>query len=361
MGKSTLVRSLDPDRIINLADESTFLSYSKDPARLRREIEALVKPSLIVVDELQRLPALTNTIQALLDEKSPHRFILTGSSARKLKRGGANLLPGRILLEHLDPLSIWELGDLFDLERVLHFGSLPEVYLNHEEGPAILSSYTTVYLREEIQAEAIAKNIGTYARFLDLAAEVSGQWVNYSKMASDSEIPKETIRRFFTILEDTLIAFRIPPFRPKKSERRVSQRDRFIFFDIGVRNAVLGIYANPLSPIEKGHLFEQWVILQCLYFIRAQQKEWRLSSYRTDAGAEVDIVLDVGKKLIAIEIKSGKNASEAQMKGLQSFEKIAHKPVEKYLVYQGETRQRFSRGEIAIPYREFFFDLLPTL
>lgn len=359
VGKSTLARSLHPDLIINLADETLYLSYSKDPARLKREVLALKKPSLILLDEIQRLPSLLNSIQAILDEASPHRFLLTGSSARKLKRGGANLLPGRILLEHLDPLSIWEMGEAFDLERCLRLGSLPGVYLNPEEGLEILSSYTTIYLREEIQAEAIAKNIGSYARFLDLAAEASGDWINYSKLASDSEIPKETIRRFYAILEETLIAFRIPPFRPKKSPRRVSQRDRMLFFDVGVRNAVLGLLRSELSPTEKGRLFEQWVLLQCLYFIRAQKKDWSLMSYRTDGGAEVDLILDLGKKYLAVECKYGKIVSETQMRGLRSFEEVSNKPVEKWIVYQGESVQKFSMGERAVPYRDFFLKILP--
>jgi predicted AAA+ superfamily ATPase len=360
VGKSTLVRSLNPDKVINLADEELFLSYSKDPGRLKREIQTIQHPSLIVLDEVQRLPPLLNTVQALLDENSPHRFIFTGSSARKLKRKGVNLLPGRVLLEYLDPLSIWELGELFDLEKALQRGTLPEVYLDDQLGPEILSSYTNIYLREEIQTEAAAKNVGAYARFLDVAAEASGDWINYSKLASDSEIPKETIRRFFQILEETLIAFRIPAYRPKQIKRRVSQRDRFVFFDTGVRNAVLGIH-HPLSISEKGNVFEQWVLLQCLYFIHANKKEWKLSSYRTDGGAEVDLVLDTGEKMIGIECKYGKNVSESQMRGLRSLEEIAHRPLEKYVVYQGESEQSFSKGELAIPFRKFFFEILPTL
>lgn len=361
VGKSTLLQSLNPQRIINLADESLFIQYSKDPNLIKREIQALTKPSLIALDEIQRVPSILNTIQSLLDAGTPHRFLLTGSSARKLKRGGVNLLPGRILLEYLDPLSIWELGDLFNLEKVLQRGSLPEVYLDEKEGLEILGSYTTIYLREEIKAEAMAKNIGDYARFLDVAAESSGDWINYSKISSDTEIPKETIRRFFTILEDTLIAYRIPSFRPQQSKRRVSQRDRFIFFDIGVRNAILGFHKQKLSTSEKGRLFEQWILLQCLSFIRSHKREWKISSYRTDAGAEVDIILDVGKKLLALECKYGKNLSETQMKGLRSFEEVAHKPVEKYIVYQGKTRQKFSKGELAVPYRDFFLKLLANI
>ena len=358
VGKSTLVRSLKPSRVINLMDESLYLAYSKDPARLRRELAA-AKPGLIVLDEIQRVPALLNVVQALLDEGARHRFILTGSSARKLRRGHANLLPGRIILEYLDPLSFWELGSQFDLEKTLRIGSLPGIYLDPTQGLDVLSTYGQVYLREEIQAEALTRNFGAYARFLDLAAEASGQWINYSKLASDSEIPKETIRRFFSILEDTLVAFRIPPFRPKSSKRRVSQRDRFLFFDLGVRNALLGIHRGPISPIEKGSLFEQWVILQVMAFMRAHKKEWKLSSYRTDAGAEVDLILDIGSAFWAIECKLGKNVTERETAGLRSFEEVSPKPVKKFILFTGESPQRFSRGETAVPYRQFFHSVLP--
>lgn len=361
VGKSTLLRTLEPDLFINLADEEQFLRYSKDPGRLKREVMALSKDALIIIDEVQRTPSLLNSVQALLDEQPQRRFVLTGSSARKLKRGGANLLPGRIILEYLDPLSFWELGDQLDLERALQMGLLPGIYLDTTHGADVLSTYATVYLREEIQAEAVVKNIGDYARFLDLAAEASGQWINYSKLASDSEIPKETIRRFFTILEDTLLVHRIPPFRPSQSKRRVSQRDRFVFFDVGVRNALLGIHRNAFTPTELGNLFEQWIILQCLTFIRTHHKEWRYSAYRTESGAEVDFVLELNKKFIAIECKFGRNVTESQLTGLRSFAEVTQKPVERLVVYRGERKERFADGTIAMPYQEFLRDFLPAL
>lgn len=357
VGKSTLGRSLHPRLVVNLADEETFLSYAKDSGRFRREIAAVKGPGLVMIDEVQRLPAILNTVQAILDEGKGLRFFLTGSSARKLKRGGANLLPGRVILEHLDPLSIRELGSDFDLDRALRVGMLPGVYLDRAEGEDILETYTATYLREEIQAEALSKNLGAYARFLDMAAASSGQWINYSKLSSDAEIPKETIRRFYSILEETLLAVRLPPFRPRRSERRVSQRDRFLLFDVGVRNAILGLHKGPLSPPESGTLFEQWFILQCLYLLRADKRPWSLSSYRTDAGAEVDLVVDAGRKLLAIECKYGANISPAQLGGLRSFEEVAHKPVEKFVAYRGRSRQKFPGGIAAVPYLELLSEI----
>lgn len=361
VGKSTLCRSLGPDRTINLADEENFIAFAKDPGRLRRETAALKGRAVVFIDEIQRIPALLNTVQALLDEKPGLRFLLTGSSARKLKRGGANLLPGRIVLENLDPLTFWEMGDSFRLSDCLTTGCLPGI---REEGKneisRVLESYAQVYLREEIQAEAVVRNIGAYARFLDTAAEVSGDWINYSKLSSDMELPKETVRRFLEVLEETLIVFRVPAFREKESHRRLSQRDRFVFFDPGVRNALLGIQDHPLPAAEKGKLFEQWILLQCLYYARAHGKSWRLSSYRTDAGAEVDIVLDTGNRLIAIECKAGKSVSSVFFRGGRSLEQIAQKTMEKILLYTGPSVQRFGPRENAVPFDVFLREWLPN-
>jgi uncharacterized protein len=361
VGKSTLARSLGPNVIINLADEASFLAYGKDPGRLGRELRSIKKPALVLIDEVQRIPALLNSVQALLDEGSRHRFLLTGSSARKLKRGGANLLPGRIVLEHLDPLTIWELGEAFDLDRALRLGGLPGVYADHEAAEDVLETYAAVYLREEIQAEALIRNVGTYARFLDLAAASSGEWINYSKIASDAEIPKETVRRFFQILEDTLLCFRIPPFSPAASGRRVSQRDRILLFDVGVRNALLGVHRSAPSPTDKGHLFEHWFVLQCLAFIRAHRLPWKAFAYRTDAGAEVDLVLDLGPRVLAIECKLGRTVAPAKLSGLRSFSQVVKKPLSGYVVFDGERAQSLAGGVEAVPFREFLLARLPAL
>jgi predicted AAA+ superfamily ATPase len=361
VGKSTLIRALGAELIINLADEAVYLSYAKDPGRLRREVSALRSPSRIIIDEVQRVPSLLNTVQALMDEGARHRFILTGSSARKLKRGQANLLPGRVLFEVLDPLSIWELGEDFDLERALQVGTLPGIYLDRESGTDVLDSYVATYLREEIQAEALLRDVGSYARFLDLAAAGSGQWVNYSKLASDAEIAKETIRRYYQILEDTLLAFRIPPFEVKRSPRRVSQRDRVLFFDVGVRNALLGLHRGPLPSTEKGHVFEHWFILQCLYFIRARRLPWQVSAYRTESGAEVDLVIDTKASLIAIECKLGRTVGTGDLTGLRSFAGVAHRPLKAFVVFRGERAQRLGAGIEAVPYQDFLLRTLPAL
>ncbi len=361
VGKSTLCRSMAPLRIVDLADEQVFLSHAKDAGLLRRELAAAQGMGLIVIDEVQRLPSMLNTVQSLVDDPcNPFRFILTGSSARKLKRGGANLLPGRIILEYMDPLTHAEVKDSFDLPRALQTGMLPGIYLGGDEAISVLDTYVEVYLREEIRTEALVRNMGHYARFLDMAAVLSGQWLNYSKISSETEIPKETIRRYTAVLEDTLLIFRLPPFAPRrKITRRVAQRDKFLFFDIGVRNALLGIHRRPLTPDRKGPAFEQWLILQIIYLNRALRKGWDFSSYRTNAGAEVDLVVEREQDILGLEIKSGRNVSRTDGRGLISLEQIigCYKPLKKWIAYAGDRRQLFDNGVQALPYLEALEEL----
>lgn len=355
VGKSTLCLNLKPDRVIQLADEGTFLAYSKDPARLRRELQAAPADQLtILIDEIQRVPSLLNTIQSLIDAPgNRRRFLLTGSNARKLRKAGANLLPGRVILEHLDPLTWSEAGNSFDLERALQVGMLPGVYLDREDGAAVLGTYAEVYLREEIRAEALVKDVGGYARFLDVAAILSGQWLNYSKISSDIEIPKETIRRYVEVLEDTLLIFRLPSFQPKlKISRRVSQRDKWILFDVGVRNALLGLHTRPISADQRGAVFEQWFILQLIYLNRALKRNWSISAYRTESGAEVDVVVETSDEIIGIEIKASRNISATDCRGLRSLGEVVgkYKPYRKWIVYLGETEQILDDGTWGAPY-----------
>ncbi|MBI2889724.1 MAG: ATP-binding protein [Nitrospirae bacterium] len=359
-GKSTLCRSLRPDLLLDLADEGEYLRYAKDPAALRRLVEGAPRARLVCVDEIQRVPSLLNVVQSIVDRQGGPRFLLTGSSARKLRRGQANLLPGRIILEHLDALSALEIGPEFRLDRALQVGTLPGVYLDEREGVDVLGSYAEVYLREEIRAEALTRQIGGYARFLDTAALTSGEWINYSKLASDAEIPKETIRRFFGILEDTLLIFRLPPFHPRlRKSRRLPQRDRFVFFDLGVRNALLGLHRESPGPDRFGPAFEQWMISQVACLNRALRKEWALSSYRTEGGAEVDLVIETEREIIGIEIKSGRTVRPPDLRGLASLAEAVgrYKPVARLVAYRGADTQVFDPSVQVLPYLSLFREL----
>lgn len=356
VGKSTLCRELKPDLSINFADQEQFKNHLKDPALLKRMVRD-PDVSLILIDEVQRLPEILNTVQFLIDTHPQKRFILTGSSARKLKRGNANLIPGRIIIMHLSPLLFWELEDNFDLHRALTLGCLPDIYL-HDTTGEVLQTYANTYLREEIQAEALTKNLASYSRFLDLASLKSGEQINYSKLSSLSEISKESIRRYFQILEDTLIVHRIPSYTDVTCPRRVQQKDKFVFFDLGVRNSILNLTNNRFLDDELGHLFEQWLIIQVIGLNSAENKNWAISQFRTDQGDEVDLIIETAEKIIAIEIKYGTSIRPQAVRGLNLFASgITHKPIDKLIAYRGQEKQFFECGTIALNYQTLLKDL----
>jgi predicted AAA+ superfamily ATPase len=278
-------------------------------------------------------------------------FVLTGSSARKLKKQGVNLLPGRIFSYRLFPLLYWELGKLFSLERTLRYGGLPEIYLQ-EYGSELIQEYAHIYLREEIQAEAVVRKIDSFARFLDVAAERSGQIVNFSSIASDTEIPKETIRRYYSILEETLLIERIPGYADVDSSRKAIQKEKIIFFDVGVRNAILGRTENAMSSEELGNLFEQWLIVQIIALFSYHKRICKFFFYRDEQKNEVDLIIEENERLTAIEIKYSTKAKTEHFKGLRTFSRIARKPVDSYLVFRGETQENWD-NIMAVPYGAF--------
>ena len=361
VGKSTLCTSMNPDLTINLADEETFRHHLTDPGLLKRIVQGMDRDAnIVLVDEIQRIPTLLNTIQSLVDANRALRFLLTGSSARKLKRGNANLLPGRVLIEHLPPLLYWELGEAFNLQKALTIGTLPEVYLE-TWGPELLDSYVAGYLKEEIQGEALTRDLASYSRFLNLAAEMSGQYINYAKISSDAEVAKETIRRYMEILTDTLIVERISSYRSVDESRRARQKEKFIFFDLGVRNALLGRTQSTFSKEERGLLFEQWLTLQVLYDNRLHHRGRQISTYRDAMGVEVDLIIESDRRALAVEIKTAEKVHARMFKGLLKFCEIAKRPFERILVYTGEHRQRFEGLGDAVPYTEFLDDILMDL
>jgi len=366
VGKSTLLKSFSPHLSIHLADESVYLDHLKNPALLKHLVSALDSPQpRILIDEIQRIPSALNTIQALIDQNPNLRFLLSGSSARKLARGRANLLPGRILYEKLHPLTITEIRDAqipFNLEQVLISGFLPEPYLDPEIAPDLLSSYAETYLREELQGEGLVKNIGDYARFLDLAAELSGQYLNYAKLASDTEIGKDTIRSYFNILEETLLIHRLASFGRVDTARKSRQKDKFYFFDLGVRNAVLKKIQSHFTNTEKGPLLEHLVFQQLFAWISYGKSDIRMSSYRDDRGLEIDFILENETDLLLIEVKYQKKFRPEFEKNLLEFEALLkqvgnRKKVRKQIIYVGEYSLKTEFGTRVDPVSNFFENL----
>jgi uncharacterized protein len=358
-GKSTLFRQLSPDLTIDLADEGTYRDHLKDASLLKAQCAVLSGSAKVLLDEVQRIPAILNTVQSLVDSKPGLQFLITGSSARKLKRGQANLLPGRLFWYKLFPLTFWELADVWNLEKALTIGTLPEIYLK-DYGPDLLSNYIDTYLREEVQAEALTRNLDSYARFLDIAAENSGLITNYSQLSSDSEIPKETIRRFYDILADTLLVHRLPGFTKIKGHRKATQKEMFIFFDMGVRNAVLKQHKNVFTPTQLGKLFEQWVITQFIAYSSYHQKDWEFFFYRDDLKQEVDLIIECRECVLAIEIKYATKYKPEFIRHLKEFEKLPTKPTHSFLIYRGETVQQRD-GVSVYPYEKFFNEKIKEL
>lgn len=357
-GKSSLLKSLKPDISVNLAKESEFQAHLKSPQLIEQIVSPLSqgKGGIIFIDEIQRIPEMMNTIQSLIDDHKNIVFLLSGSSPRKLRKKEINLLPGRIFSHQLFPLSFWELQKKFNLTKCLSRGSLPEIYLA-DYGSDLLSEYIDGYLREEIMAEALVKNVASFSRFIDLAAAGSWQELNYSKWASDSEIPKETIRRYMDILSETLLIHRIPGFTDIIGPRKAVQKEKFIFFDIGVRNGILGIQNNKFTPPQLGELFEQWLVLQILTINSYKKKKWNLFYYRDNKNIEVDIIIEMDKKLLALEIKWGEKYKSQWRDSLDEFTlQRPKKPVEQIIIYRGDRTLKDGATRI-IPFEKFLAEL----
>lgn len=344
-GKSTLIKQLRPDIEINLADQAVFTRFLSDPSLLRRIVGV---SKTIMIDEIQRIPSLLNTIQALIDENKNRRFYLTGSSARKLRRGEANLLPGRIHSYSLGPLTPIELGESFDELKACRQGLLPDPYLESDarSWQKTLKTYAATYLREEVQAEALTKNLEGFSRFLNIAAAWSGQFLDFSKMSSLAEIERTSARRYFEILEDTLIVQRLNAFA--KSEKvRLIQHPRFYFFDVGVLNGIMGNFT--VSPDRIGSLFEHLVVQTIHSTAQALDRDIRMSVYRTSGGAEVDIILEEGRDIFAIEVKATKKVSHNDFRGLKAFSDFVGKKKHSAIVVSMDNQVQHFDGGIAIP------------
>lgn len=323
-GKSTLIESRYPKAIwrVDLLLSDLHLTYSKDPSLFRRQaIEKIRNEGVrtIFIDEIQRVPLLLNEVQSLMGGLAC-QFILTGSSARKLKRGGANLLAGRALERHLFPLTVQELKGQFQLEEILRFGSLPAL-LGREKNQKVdfLTTYIHTYLQQEIQAEGIARNLGGFSRFLDMAAYQCGELLSFSAIAREVELPIRTVQAYYEILEDTLIGLRLFPWR-RSVRKRLAAHPKFFLFDLGVTNAINKRLTGPLDPLTRGKLFEQFIILETYRLLHYLRGEASLYFWRTNHGAEVDLVIEKhGELIAAFEIKSSPHISGADLSGLRSF------------------------------------------
>jgi len=319
-GKSTwLSQNFARSATFDLLDEELFQQFLREPSAFGRALTRLEKGQWVVVDEIQRLPPLLNEVHRAIESKKL-RFALCGSSARKLRRAGVNLLAGRALQMHMHPFVPEEMGKDFDIDTALEFGSLP-VVLGSSDRPRALSSYAQLYLREEVQAEALVRNLAGFSRFLTVTGVCHGQVLNLSNVARDSGVARMTVDTYLSVLEDTLLAYRLPAFETKLRVRE-RQHPKLYFVDPGIARAVRQDVGPPGSE-QKGHLFEGFVGGLLRAYMDYRELGTALA-YWSPAGTlqtEVDFVVSRGPECIAIEAKSARTLAVRDFAGLRAFAK----------------------------------------
>lgn len=350
-GKSTWIRRHFPEaRFYDLLDTSESLRLLRDPHLLSRELGKMVPGAWIVIDEIQKVPALLDEVHALIESKGL-RFVLSGSSARKLRRGASNLLAGRALVENLYPLTTGETGWEPLGAGALERGSLP-LALSSPDPASFLIAYAQTYLQEEVRAEALTRNIGGFSRFLEIAARQNGQVTNVSSLARDAEVSRQTVQNYFGILEDTLLGFWLRPWKLKSATKQVAH-PKFYLFDCGVARALAGRIASPPSHEERGPLMETWILNEVRAYLGYRKLRYPLSYWRTHDGSEVDLFLETREGFIAVEIKSAERWDKRFNRSLKSLRKfLGEKPLRTYGVFLGERSSQWDEIEV-LPAKEF--------
>lgn len=363
-GKTTWLKSYFekiPHLWINLLDEQQETEFALNPGHLKARIDQL--PSNIkwvVIDEIQKTPKLLDAVHSLIEEKKI-QFAMTGSSARKLKRGAANLLAGRAFVYNMHPLTWFELGAEANLETVLQWGSLPRLLsLDSEDDKAqYLRAYTKTYLSEEIVAEQLVRQLIPFRRFLPVAAQQNGQPINYSKISRDTDVDDNTLKSYYEILEDTHMGFRLYPYH-SSFRKRLSQRPKFYFFDIGVSRSLTRSLDIPLRPQTSayGDAFEHFIILEFWRATSYFYPDYELTYVSTKDGAEIDLVIDrPGKPPILIEIKSTERVDETDVTTLNAMARDL-KDSEAYCLTRDPSPKQWG-SVVALPWQEGLKRILP--
>jgi predicted AAA+ superfamily ATPase len=341
-GKTFLAREALPGvRVYDLLDSSVYLALSQHPGRIAEELGP--RDRLVVIDEVQRIPDLLHEVQRLIERRGM-RFLLTGSSARKLRRGGVNLLGGRARTRHLHPLSWRELGPRFDLAHVAERGLLPSIYFS-DDPRHDLAAYAGDYLQQEIVAEGAARNVPAFSRFLRVAALCNATLVNFSKVASDAQVKRTTVYEYFSILADTLVLHELPAWRLSRKRKPLAS-SKYYFFDVGVVGALQGRPFRIGTP-EFGQAFETWLFHE-LVCHRDYVSGEALHFWRTTSGFEVDFIIG---DHTAVEVKAAERVSAGDLRGLRAF--ADEKKMRRYLCVSLERRRRTTDGVTILPYADF--------
>ena len=346
VGKSTLVKKLFPDaKIYDLLKSDEYSRLLRRPQLLREELMSYDETNVVVIDEIQKIPALLDEVHWLIVNRGI-RFVLCGSSARKLKRVGTNLLGGRALPVMLFPFVSAEIPD-FDLFRAINNGMIPRHYMVQNPQKR-LEAYIGVYLKEEIQEEAVVRQLSSFNRFLDVAAQCDGEMINYTNIAQDCGVSATTIKEYFNILEQTLIGYMVPAFTLSKKRRAITTK-KFYYFDVGVVNYLLNRSNLLPGSIDFGHAFEHFMIQEIIAYLSYNEKKEKLSYWRTSNGYEVDAI--IGDARVAIEFKSSEEVQSKHTKGLKAFEEDF--PDAKKIIVSLDRNKRILNGIEVIPAMEF--------
>ena len=366
-GKTTLIKETFPEKnrkIYNLLLTDVYGKYKAEPELFRQEVLAISNDiSWIVIDEIQRIPEILNEVQYLIDAGVEKKFVITGSSARKIKRGRGNLLGGRAWSLNLFPLSLKELGSLNNLGEILTYGTLPHIVTaeSNFEKQEFLRSYVEVYLKEEIELEALSRNIGGFIRFLAVAAQTNGEQLNFTNVGKDVGISSVTAKEYFKILEDTLLGFFLLPF--EFSERKKHKTSpKFYVFDTGVLRATQKKLSLEITPgtFEFRNYFETWVINESIKISSYLRKDLSFSFLRTASDVEVDLVIQFPNgRILAVEIKSKKTPDERDFEsGFLAIKSLAPK-AECICVCTGEAQRIV--GDYKVMHYSDFFELLRSI
>ena len=359
VGKTTWLREVLSDAsFFDLLDSSLYLELSQKPGNLEAMVGNRPKDSWVVIDEIQKIPQLLDEVHRLMETKG-WRFALCGSSARKLRRGGVNLLGGRAVTRNLDTFSYKELNDLFDIEFALQWGLLPYVQLDRENAPDILNSYVNTYIKEEIKEEGIVRSLPPFLRFLSIAGQLNGQLVNGQNISREAGVPRSSVDVYFSILEDTLLGYFLPAYRPNVKVREQTH-PKFYWFDPGVARAAAGLLFEPVDRLWKGIVLENLIYHELRVYNLTQNKNRPISFYRTGSGVEIDFVIETRKRrptsnahIVCLEVKFAEKWGRRWERPMRSLSKSGRIHVDKMIgIYTGKRAYHFD-GIDVLPVEDF--------
>lgn len=363
VGKSHLLRDALPAAVaFDLLNTGLQLQFARTPDILEARVGQKPRGTWVWIDEVQKVPALLDEVHRLIESRG-WRFALSGSSARKLLRQGANLLAGRASTRRLEAFSAAELGTAFDLRRALEWGTLPLVVNEPAAARDILDAYVHTYIREEIKEEGLVRRVEPFLRFLEIAGALNGQTLNFENVGREAQVPRKSVVQYFSILEDTLMAHRLPSFHPQLKVREAGH-PKYYWFDPGVARAAAGLIDDPVDAIWRGHALETLVFHELRVYNHTANRNKAFSYYRTRAGLEVDFIVELERqtstrraKIACVEVKSSRKWDrrwEQAMRGLAESGKLR---VDRMIgVYLGDTAYHFD-GVDVLPMEQFIDEL----